>query len=200
MSLSYYRGIRFIKDFFVQYLNSIFYAHEKNQLEFFDGTKKISFSSRPHAVKLYGWDFRSLPVIEVGPANGKFTMRSISKDFLGASQYGDSVDYKEVGGDIDLTMSFKIIATTSEERDNIMDIVGIYLSHPMAKDYFEQHSITIEDVPSISEGGMEALPDVDHKVFYSELSMPIVGVWRDNTSQDAFLANIVAYVDLYEDS
>lgn len=200
MSLSYYRGITFIKDYFVKYLQYIFYANSKDQLAFFDGTKKISFSATPHVVKQYSWDFRDLPVVEVGPADGKFVIRSISKDFLGESQYGDATSYKEVGGDIELTIAFKVIATTIVERDNLMDIIGIYLSHPIAKDFFQQHMITIEDAPSISEGGMEPIPDIDHKIFYSTLSMPILGTWRDNSEQDVFLEEIIAYVNLYEDS
>jgi hypothetical protein len=30
-------------------------------------------------------------------------------------------------------------ARTIPERDNLVDIVTLYLSHPMAKDFFEQH-------------------------------------------------------------
>lgn len=200
MSLTYLRGTRFIKDYFVKYINYIFYAGENDQIDFYDGTKKIEFSNTPMAVKQYSWDFRYLPVIEVGPANGRFEMRSIAKDYIDGAQYGDNnEDYKETGGDIVLDISFTVIATTQEERDNIVDILGVYLSHPTAKDFFQQHMIAIEDVPSISDEGQDPRPDIDHKPFRASLTMPVRGIWRDNTSQDEFLADIVAYIDTYEE-
>ena len=199
MALRYYRGIEFIKDYLVRYLTAIYMAEEKGEIDFYDGTKQVKFSSRPLVKKKSLWDARTLPCVLIGGASGKLTILDVTKDYIHSQQsVGAANQYKDHGGDIELTVEFEAWATTMEERDKLMDITAIYLAHPAAKDYLNQHYITVRDAPSVREGGPIAQPGIDYPVYNSFLSMPVLGTWRDTTELPDRLIDIVAYLTLEE--
>lgn len=197
MALSFYRGVNFIKDDFVKYLTFIFAAEEKGQLKFFDGTRDADFSNTPYVIKKQSWDFRNLPAVLVGSANGRFETLSISKDFIDEAQAGEYPQYREVGGDIDISISLDVYATTIEERDKLVDITGIYLSHPDCKDWFGRQGIRLKSMPTISEGGPVSQPAIDHPIYMSTLTMEVVGLWRDKSSPDERLINIITDIEAF---
>lgn len=189
--LSYYRGVEFIKDYFIKYLKALFLAEDKDQIKFFDGTKRKSFSRFPNIVKKGSWDQRAVPCIIIGAASGRHKMVSIAQDFVDASQEGDQANYRDVGGDIELTIDLEIYGPTLEERDTLVDIVSIYLSHPDAKIFFHNHYIRLPEEPTIREGGPVHKTEIDHPIYNSFISMPAVGTWRSTETQGDTLLDII---------
>jgi hypothetical protein len=196
----YYRGVRFAKDFMVQYLTSVFKAAERGSLLFTDGTKQIKFSNFPTIVKSYPIDARrNLPQIIIGEVNGGYIYKSIDKDHIYSSQDGEAEQYRTVGGDIELTVSISIRATTPEERDNLSDIVGIYLSHPDAKDYFGNHGIVIASGPSFSGEQIIAEPNTEFDIYHIGMSVQLVSCWRDTTDLEDRLIDIISDITPYDE-
>ena len=138
--IKYFRGTSFLKTFVVKFFRSIFYAGEKGSLIFTDGTKEISFSGPVEVQKAGSWDYRNLPAVLIGATRGTF-IPTLNKDLVRDAQYGDDRQVTEYGGDIDLSLSIEVVATSIEERDNLLDIVSLYLSHPDAKDYFSNQDV-----------------------------------------------------------
>lgn len=196
--MMFYRGIRFAKDFVCQYLTSVFKAAEKDALLLTDGTKKVKFSSWPTIVKAYPIDARrSLPMIVIGPASGNYIYRSIAKDHIVSSEDGDPTQYRTVGGDIEISLDLSIRATTPEERDNLADIVGVYLSHPDAKTYFERQGIYLPEGPSFSGERQLEEPNNEFNVHVVGMNLRLLGNWRDTTDLPDRLIDIISDIDPY---
>jgi len=195
MSVRYYRGVEFIKDHFVKYLNYIFLAEEKEQVSFWDGNRQAKFSSRPKAIKRAAWDFRSIPCVLIGAASGNFKIISFTNDLI---DYGTTnIEY---GGDIETSIEFEIWASSMEERDKLTDIVCIYLSHPMARTYFEKYYIRLPEAASFRDGGEVMQPQIDYPVYRNNVTMRAIGTWRDSTGSPDTLSelfiNITLSIDL----
>jgi hypothetical protein len=197
---TYYRGVAFIKDFFVKYLNSIFIAANKGALVLTDGTTKIDFSNVPYVIKRASWDYRNLPAVLVGAMSGNYKYLSIAKDFIYEGDYADDDDalqYKFYGGDIHLSLAIEVWATTIEERDRLVDITCLYLAHPDAKDYFAKHSIALETPPAIRGERDEMRPNIDYPMYVTSLSMATVSEWRIKTPVDEPLEEVVTNIEAY---
>lgn len=198
--LRYINGIENIKDYVVKFLTYIFLAEEKGQISFYDGHKLLKFSKRPTIVKRSQWDFRTLPCILIGSANGTLEQISIEKDFL-----GDTVSYVvgtddpgptgtafyETGGEINLSIDIDVQAYTQEERDKLMDIVSVHLASPVAKDYFMKHYTRLPTNVRVREGGATTLPNIETPIYYSSINMDFVGAWRSREYYGARLAQIL---------
>lgn len=182
--LTYYRGIEFIKDYFIKFFNKVFYANEKGDIIFNDGTKIKTFSRKPFVVKKGSWNAREIPAVIVGSVNGKIQVLAVPLDLLDKDSDRDDITY---GGDIDVTVNFDIYATSIEERDILTDISSIFLSHPATKMYAEQHYIRLPEAPTIREGGTVNQPGIDYPIYFNTITMRAVGTWRyvqDDTDYD----------------
>jgi len=193
-NLYFFRGITFAKDYLVKYLKYVFLAEEKGQLNFIDGTKKMEFSSRPMIMKYLSWTGRELPAILIGSASGDYQFMSIAKDIVDAPTEGESGDVREVGGEISLNVDLTIIATSIPERDKLVDIVGIFLSHPDAKDYFYQHDLLLPGGPSVRAESTIELPNIDHPVYSTSMNIRVIGNWRAKESEDLKLLKIITSI------
>jgi len=186
---TWFRGSWFIKDFIVKYLNYIFYANSKGKLYFFDGTKNFEFSARPHVAKRGSWVTRPpLPLIIVGEATGNMESVAFTRDLLKVSHTTvDSTtvtESKTYGGDFDLDVTIEIWGTTGEERDRLTDVIGIYLSHPDAKYYFNQHYLKLPENLSISGDREVFETGIDHPIYAKSVSLHVVGRWEDTVDTD----------------
>jgi len=201
----WYRGIRFVKDFIVQYLNYIFLANQKGSLLFTDGTKEIKFSTLPTAIKRASWDPRRMPAVLIGKAGGGMKYISFSKDKLKSdvipSSTGETATlYYTVGGDFDLNIGLSVRATTIEERDNLVDIVGIYLAHPVAKDYFMRHYLVLPEAPALAGESDVHEPGLDHPIYATDLNLRVMTRWQEYTStEEATVGNIIADLEAVEE-
>ncbi len=178
--MTYYRGVEFVKNYFQHYLTGIFIAAQKGALLLTNGFKEIKFSRTPEVVKRMKLDYRKLPAVLIGTARGEYIYRSISKDLLRTPDYDepDEDQYKFYGGDIRLTLDLDVRSTTQEERDNMVDIVCLYLVHPDAKDYFLRHDILLEKPPSINGERELYEPGIDMPIYSTTLSVFTISVWR----------------------
>jgi hypothetical protein len=199
----WYRGTHFVKDYIAQYLNYIFYANEKGSIVFTDGRKAIKFSSRPTAMKRASWDFRVLPAVLIGNASGNLQYITFAKDILKTRKVvnddGVHTDtYTQVGGDFDLSVNVTIRATTVEERDHLTDIVAIYLAHPDAKTYFENHYLTLPEGPRFVGDRDVKEPNIDHPIFETSLSLRVLSRWQEeNETQNDRLLDVISDVTEY---
>lgn len=205
---TWFRGSWFVKDFLTKYLNYIFYANDKGMLYFFDGTRNYEFSDRPSVVKRGSWTTRpDLPLIIIGEATGNMESVAFTRDLLDVSHIveGTSVtERKTYGGDFELDIAIDIWATSGEERDRLTDVICIYLSHPNAKYYFDQHYLKLPDSPSISGDREISEPGIDHPIYAKSVSLHVVSRWEDTTDKDystllEIITDVAAIVDL-EDS
>jgi hypothetical protein len=84
-----------------------------------------------------------------------------------------------------------IRATSIEERDNLVDIVCLYLAHPDAKDYFLRHSIVIPAPPTISGERDLFEPQIDHPIYSTAVSIPLLSIWRVTSDNGERLEDII---------
>jgi hypothetical protein len=206
----WYRGIRFVKDFLVQYYNYIFLANQKGAIVFTDGTKEIKFSRTPVAIKRASWVARELPSILIGKAGGGLNYISFTKDLLQTetdtlppSGYA-ATSYDSYGGDFDLTIGLSIRASSVEERDNLVDIVGIYTAHPDTKDYFMNQYLVLPEAPKLGGESEIHEPGIDHPIYAAEMSVRVMSRWQEFKSEENYtlgdvVADIVAEVSLTEE-
>jgi hypothetical protein len=201
----WYRGIRFVKDFLVQYYNYIFMANQKGALLFTDGTKEIKFSRTPVAIKRASWDARNLPAVLVGKASGGMQYVTFSKDLLKtdvaySTDGSQATTYNSYGGNFDLNINLSIRATTIEERDNLVDIVGIYASHPDTKDYFMNQYLILPEAPKLAGESDIQEPGIDHPIYATELSVRVQTRWQEFKTQENYtLNNVIADLTLETD-
>ena len=124
---TYYRGVAFIKDYYVRYLMGVFKAAQKEAIVLTNGFKEISFSREPTVVKRVAQDARpAFPYILVGPVRAEYIYRSVSKDFLYDPRTTDTDQYRIYGGDVRLNLDLSIWASQQEERDNLVDITCLF--------------------------------------------------------------------------
>lgn len=203
----WYRGISFVKDFLVKYLQAIFYANNKGNLLITDGTKKVEFSNLPFVGKRASWDARTqMPAVIIGKASGSLPAISFTKDLLttdltegvSGGATGDYVTWEGVGSDFDLNYTLSARATTIEERDKLVDVTGIYLAHPDAKDYFNTHYLVLPEGPKVSGENDIKEPGIDHPIYGTDLSIRIISRWQENRGTNVWrIEDIVADATAY---
>lgn len=200
VTLYYYRGLTFSKDYFIKFLTHVFLGEEKGVFRFYDDTRKIEFSRRPRFIKAGSWDFRDVPVVLVSGSRGSYQIRSFTNDHVSSNDSGDTNQYKEYGGDISLTVSLETRANSIEESDRLVDICATYLASPIAKDYFMRQYITIPGDISISDSKPIYEPQVDFPIYGGSVDVPVIGSWRmrDDLSVrvNDFFVDITTSVDL----
>jgi hypothetical protein len=199
----FYRGIWFAKDYIIKYLNYIFMANQKGQIVFTDGTREIKFSSTPIAVKRASWTTRVLPAVLIGKASGGLSYITFSKDRLKSDHVlnddGVTVDnYLTVGGNFDINIQLAVRATTIEERDNLVDVTGIYLAHPDTKDYFERHYLLLPEAPKLGTESDIKETGIDYPIFETTMGLRVISRWQEwSKSEDDRLLNIVSDAESY---
>jgi len=192
----WYRGVRYMKDYLTRYLNYVFIANSKGSIIFTDGTKSIKFSKTPESIKRASWDYRVLPAVLVGKATGKMEYLTFAKDVL----KGDlNKDKNYDGGGFDIKVSLEVRATTIEERDNLLDITGIYLAHPDAKDYFLRQGIRLPDAPTI--GGEKEIHEtaIDYPIYSTEMTLRMMSMWEEERDMEERLLDILVDLEAYYD-
>lgn len=199
MAVYFYRGIEFVKSYFVLFFNRLFLAAEKGQITFTDGTREIIFSKRPFAIRQFAEVSRGLPCILVGPATTDFKYISINKDVYdgatGETEVTGPVAQQFNGGEILVSMNFTVMATQMPERDQLTDIMCIFLSHPDTKDFFQQQSLDLPEGPRVSGESEADIPGVDRPIFVSTISMPVLGQWQDRVEVGPRLREVLAEID-----
>jgi hypothetical protein len=193
----FFRGVWFAKDYTIKYLNFLFMANQKGQIVFTDGTREIKFSSTPQAIKRASWEPRVLPAVLIGKASGGLEYITFSKDILKSDHIlnddGVTVDnYTTVGGNFDISLQLHLRATTIEERDNLVDVTGIYLAHPDTKDYFQRQYLLLPEAPKLGSEAEISEPHIDHPIYETTMNLRIMSRWQEwsKEKQDRLLSII----------
>jgi hypothetical protein len=190
---TYYRNGRFIKSYLIRYLTGIFLAAEKEQIILTDGTKKIEFSATPKVESILSWNERNLPAVLIGPA--RITMKSLSttKELKFDARAGDDEQFTWWGGDVEVSLDLLARARTIVERDNIVDIVLLYLSIPSAKDFFRQQAIVMNALPTASGESAPRIPNIDFPIYQTSIGITLTGVWEYREAISHYrLNNVIA--------
>lgn len=189
---TYYRAGRFIKGYLIKYLQSVFYAAEKEQIILTDGTKRIEFTdidNKPtYGVWVGGslsWTEQYIPAVLIREGSVQYKPLSFSKDLTDVTddEVADGDQWKHYGGDIEVKLGLSARARTIVEKDNLVDIVCLYLSHPDAKDFFNQHDIVLPTPPSVGGESQISQPQsLDFPLYVSDISLTLTGQWdyREN--------------------
>lgn len=194
---TYYRGVAFIKDYFVHYFNSIFFAAQKGQILLTNGFKEIKFSDRPHVLRRASWDFNKLPAVLIGAVRANYKYMSIAKDYLNEAGATSTDQYRYYGGDINSTMDIEVRARTIDERDNLVDITCLFLAHPDAKDFFDKHAIVLKAPPSVGSEKDIFEPKIDHPIYGTSLSIDLVSPWMIKIPITEYrLIDVIADLDI----
>jgi len=193
----YYRSNSFVKMWVANYLKYIFLANKKGALIFSDGSKNIEFSEMPYVGRTLEWEPQHLPAVLIDKATTNMVTQSISKDFIYEARSDDTEQYRYVGGDILIDLNILVRARTMPERENLADIVSLYLAHPDAKDYFMRHDIAIEKVPSVSgESSVPAPGGLDFPIYICSMSLGVRSQWvQKEAITDPRLNEIIATVE-----
>jgi len=194
---TWYRGVRFVKDYTVKYLNLIFLAQQKGSLLLTDGDKKIKFSRTPEAIKRASWDFRMLPAVLIGKATGGLKYVSASKDLLSSAKAGDSNQTYRDGGDFDLSISLHVRARSVDERDNLLDITCIYLAHPDAKDYYLRQGLILPEGPKIGAEREVPKTGIDYPIYETDVSLRVISRWQEERPMEERLLGILVDIETY---
>lgn len=193
-----YRGIEFVRYYLGKFIKTAFYAYNKGDLIFYDGTNKISFSRMPDVVLIDNWEQEKLPSVLVSEPTGEFEYRSFTKDLVRDQTNEDleegETGYRFWGGDINLSTDLVVRATSPVERDRMMDTVALLIAHPNAKDYLEQHDIKLSAPPSIGGYTKVPSPDVDPPVYEGRVTVRTQSGWQDKEELEPTLLDII--VDL----
>ena len=192
-----YRSNRFAKMIVVKYLKSIFLAHAKGQLILTDGSKNITFSETPHVGRSMEWEPQNLPAVLIDKATTSMAYIGFSKDKIYDARNGDADQFRYVGGDISISLDILIRARTIIDRENLSDIVAIWLAHPDAKDYFIQQNIVIEKLPTVSgESSMPAPSGLDFPIYIANMNLGLRCQWvEEEPLTDPRLIDVISDVE-----
>lgn len=200
---TFYRGIRFSKEYITKYIKSVFIAADRGQLVLTDGTNKIEFSATPFVGSIYAWEEQRLPAVLIGEATVTAKPISIAKDFALAvdDEIEEDDQWIHYSGNFYLDFSISVRARSMPERDNLTDIVVLFLSHPDAKDFFEQHGVQIQKHPTVGGHAYQKLPGIDFPVYMSTISFGVVTTWDYREEEtgarlQTIVVDIIAQMDL----
>lgn len=191
-----YRAVEFVKSFLVRYISSVFKANEKGRVLFTDGTNEIKFSRTPFAIKEASWSARETPAIIVGSASARYIERTFAENKLYDESDAIGGQYRYFGGDIDIDVELSVRAATKEERDNIVDILCIFLTHPAAKEYFLKQDIKLPEPPSVSGESEIHEPAIEYPIYATSVMMKLHSGWLEWEPLEERMIDIISEIDV----
>jgi len=191
-----YRAVEFVKSYLVRYISSVFKANAKGSLLFTDGTNEIKFSRVPYAIKEASWTARETPAILIGSATASFVERTFAENEILDQSNDINGQYRYYGGDIDIDVELSVRASNKEERDNIVDILCIYLTHPAAKEYFLRQDIKLPEPPTISGETEINEPAIEYPIYATTVMMKLHSSWLEWEPLEVRLIDIISDIDV----
>lgn len=191
-----YRSIEFVKSYLVRYISTVFKANAKGSVLFTDGTNEIKFSRVPYAIKEASWTARETPAIIIGAASARFIERTFAENRLYDESGETDGEYRYFGGDIDIDVELSVRAANKEERDNIVDILCIFLTHPAAKEYFLKQDIKLPEPPTVSGETEINEPAIEYPIYATTILMKLHSGWLEWEPLEERLIDIISEIDL----
>lgn len=186
----FYSLVQDTKSTMVGFLKFLFFENAKGRLKFTNGTRRVEFSTVPvKVIEAYQWKFQEHPVVLIDTAVGNMHQLSVAADFLDTI-VEDGTTFFVFGGDSTLTVTLTCIAKTKEERDNLVDIVAIYLSRPDAKQFFLKNGMDIPNPVAITGEAVLESPNTDFKLYSTDLTLDVHVQWEELFDAGITLADI----------
>lgn len=178
--MMYYRCSEDIKDDFIKFFSTLFSQYGEGKLSFANGKRKIVFSQTPKCASLDSYDFKFFPSVMVGTSSGNFRETSFNKLRGYVTDPDSGLPVEVTGGIFSINLNFNIYAQNKDDRNNLADLVGDYLSKRDTKLAFLQSPFAYRlGMPSFSGDGAEDDPQTNVKYFYTTISMPIETDFED---------------------
>jgi hypothetical protein len=178
--MQYYRLSEDIKDDFIKFFNELFSQYGEGKISFNNSKRKIVFAEPPKCQSLDSYDFKYFPLIAVGTSSGNFRETSFNKLRGYVTDHDTGLPVEVTGGIFSINLNFNIYAQNKDDRNNLADLVGDYLSKRDTKLAFLQSPFAYRlGMPSFSGDGAEDDPQTNSKYFYTTISMPIETDFED---------------------
>ena len=147
--------------------------YAEGKVTFNDSYKKIVFGKPPKCQSVDTYDFKYYPIVLVGlgPTAARDCAINKFKDYY-TNELGvvDSI----YGGFATVTLNFQIRARSEDERNNLADLVLMYINSIDTKRAFERDfGMRIIGAPSLSGESVEDDPQTNVKQFIVNLSQQI---------------------------
>ena len=165
----YFRLSQDVKILFLTFFQKLFALYEEGKISFVDGRNKLVFASSPKVYEIDTYDFKTYPAILVGISNSSSRDASFNK-YRG---YDSSTASYIYGAIANLTLTFTIFALTKEDRNQLADLVYIYLLKQETKQTFEQQKGIRFQTPSLSGDGVEDDVQTNVKRFFTTITFPV---------------------------
>lgn len=166
-----YRVIERPKKHFIEFFQKLFDLYDKGKLTFDDAYYTISFGDTPKCVSLDNYDETYHPVVLVGVTGGTTRDISINK-FKDYHTDPDSGLVNDIyGGIATTTLNFQIRARNEDERNNLADIVSMYLNSQETKlAFLNTYGVRLIGAPTFAGESVEDDPQSNVKLFITDLT------------------------------
>lgn len=184
-----YRLSERVKNNFIEFFQKIFVLYSEEKTQFTDGYFKVSFGQVPKCQSVDTYDFKYLPTVVVSVTNVTAKDYSINK-FIG--YYDESgLATEAYGGFANINLNFQVRARTSAERNNLADIVSMYLNSIETKKAFHgTHGIAILGAPTFSGESVEADMQTNVPLFTTNIRQEVFTEYEESADVVDTLGNI----------
>lgn len=161
------------------------------------------FTMPPKCMEADTYDFKYYPAILVGLSPGAFRDTHFKK-FRGLDNTLPEAQ-NIYGGASDITVTFQVSANNKEDRNNLSDLVCIYLSKYDTKVLFEQKGIRLM-TPAFSGDNVDEDPQTNTMRFYTDISLALQVDFEDSVDivdgngNKVKLANVISLIASTEGS
>ena len=170
----YFRLTQDVKKQFVVFFRTLFTLYGENKITFVDGRSKIVFAAQPQCEELDTYNTKHYPIVLVSASPGSCKEASFNK-VRGVDRDTNETLY---GWMANFTINFLIVSLTKEDRDQLVDIICVYLSKAETKQAFEQKGLRIQ-MPIFSGDSSEEDPQTNVRRFFTSVSITVEGDIED---------------------
>ena len=175
----YYRLSQDIKILFLTFFQRLFALQKEGKISFTDGRNRIMFAQAPRCMELDTYDKKYYPCVLVGLSPASF--RDVNPSKFRAVVNNDAGEPQNIYGFISsLTVNFNVVSLTKEDRNNLVDLVCMYLAKYETKAAFiNQYGIRL-GMPTFSGDNVEDDVQTNVKRFWTTITMPMEVDLEDN--------------------
>jgi len=159
------------KKHFIEFFQALFDLYDKGKLSLDDGYYKIAFAQTPQCRSIDNYDEKYMPIILVGTSSTSTKDSGINKF---KDYYTDPISglvSSVYSGFANVTLNFQIRARSEDERNNLADIVAMYLdSYDMKQTFLTKYGVRIIGAPSLTGEAVEDDPQTNAKMFVTNIS------------------------------
>ncbi len=178
--MQYYRLAEDIKDDLIEFFNILFSQYAEGKVSFNNSKRKIVFGMPPKCQSADTYDLKYFPLVTVATSSGNFKETHFNKLRGYVTDQDSGLPVEVTGGIFSINLNFRIYALDKNDRNNLADLVGSYLSKRDTKLAFLQAPFAYRlGMPNFSGDGADDDPQTNRKYFYTDLIMSIETDFED---------------------